>query len=208
MTHLKQALRALLFSCCTAIGTAQAVPLATFDTAHASNYVDFPIDDEDDRAIPPFQVSGVLALVRPNTDVFALDTHYIYDHSLIAYFDFLYGLRVTDAAGQVITVDGLSFHMLFDSPDDYIELGRIPAPGSSITQTFAAQDIVDEFKSQFHGLWDNDWFITGFEASVRHVYMPAPEPATLLLVGIAVAALAGLRPRSTATSGRIAQPLA
>lgn len=159
------------------IGAARATPLATFDWATAHDYVNLPIRNADSGA-GPFNASGVLTLDRPDTLVVAMGTAYRYDYSLIAYFDFIYGF--VDRGGNPVT-DQL-FTMLFPSPDDYINLGEIPSTGTSLTYTLDGQDLIAKFNDRFHGLRNVDWSITGFRASVRHVYQPVTEPATLLLV--------------------------
>lgn len=172
-------------------GAAKATPLATFDWASGHDYVNFPIRNSQ-GGTGPFDASGVLTLPRPDIDLVAMGTKYRYDHSLIAYFDYIYGF--VDRGGN--PVSDLIFTVLFPSPSDYIDVGRIPATGTSLTHTVDGQELISKFNDKFHGLQDIDWSITGFRASVRHVYQPLAEPATLLLAAAGIAAAAALSRRA------------
>lgn len=183
MKHVRHLVQAILIGLQMTLCVAQATPLATFETVTAQRYVNFPIRSED-ADNPPFRAGGILMLSQPTEHIWALDHWYKYEYSLIAYFDFIYGF-VGDHGETVL---GQEFSIFFDSPHDYINLGRIPAYGLASTQAFTSTDLINAFNEKFHGLQDNVWWIYGFRASVRHIY-DLPEPGTLFLVGVGLAAL-------------------
>lgn len=193
MSRARQILLALLLAVSIAPGVAQATPLATFATTDlAQGLFNFPLENGVDYGPGPGpgpSIAGTLGIRNHERRLFVLGGEYLYERSVIAYFEFKYRFIADD--GMTVVDDNLYYAHLFASPSDYIDVGWVPDGGLYYDQAFDARTISTAFNSTYRGLADNDWMIYGFRASVRHIYQPLGEPATELLVG--VAALAGLR---------------
>jgi hypothetical protein len=169
------------------LGAANATPLATFATTQsAHDYINFPIENGVNYGIPHY-VAGTLAIMDPVRRIFAMNTEYVYDHSLIAYYDFQY--KFVHDNGVTVFDDNFFFPVYFEEYSDWVDLGYVPDGGLPYIESFDGNKIISDFNSTFHGLQDNAWTIFGFRASVRHIYQPVPEPGTL---GLVFAGLAGL----------------